>query len=84
MNNRISLVHYSSAPGGIEVLMPGIIRMLPDKEFFVFVIRPPVKEENNVYENTSVKVKHINSGGLPEKTRPQYFMDLIWDLFSFL
>lgn len=56
MNNKILLVHYSSAPGGIEVLMPGIINMLPEKEFLVFVIRPPLKGYINVYQSTPQKV----------------------------
>jgi len=58
VGKRICLVHYSSSPGGIEVLMPEIIRMLPDTVFSVFVIRPPEKEKINVYAGSSAVVKY--------------------------
>lgn len=47
---KICIVHYTSAPGGIEVHIPEIVRLSPGDEFSVFVIRPPVPGENNVYE----------------------------------
>lgn len=56
MKGKICLVHYSSAPGGIEVLMPEIIRMLPGVVFSVFVIRPPERGKINVYEGTGTDV----------------------------
>lgn len=58
MENKICLVHYSSAPGGIEVLIPEIIRMFPDTGFPVFVIRPPVRGGINVYEHSSINVTY--------------------------
>lgn len=58
MIKKICLVHYSSAPGGIELLMPGIISGLPDHEFSVFVIRPPANGEINVYKDSPVKITY--------------------------
>ena len=58
MNRKICLVHYSSAPGGIEVLMPEIIRMLPDTEFSVFVLRPHVSGDVNVYANLNLCITY--------------------------
>ncbi len=58
MGNKVCLVHYSSAPGGIEVLMPEIIRMFPDAGFSVFVIRPPVRGDINVYEQSVINVTY--------------------------
>jgi glycosyltransferase involved in cell wall biosynthesis len=58
VNRKICLVHYSSAPGGIEVLMPEIIRMLPDTEFSVFVLRPTVSGDVNVYENLNLSITY--------------------------
>lgn len=58
MGKRICLVHYSSAPGGIEVLMPEIIRMLPEAEFLIFVIRPPENEKNNVYDGSATDITY--------------------------
>ena len=55
---KICLVHYSSAPGGIEVLMPEIIRMFPDTEFSVFVLRPHVNGSVNVYENLNLSITY--------------------------
>lgn len=53
---RVCLVHYTSAPGGIELLMPEIIRAFPGETFTVFVIRPAGKGEFDVYEGVPVKV----------------------------
>jgi glycosyltransferase involved in cell wall biosynthesis len=53
---KVCLIHYSSAPGGIEVLMPSVIRHFPDIEFSVFVIRPPVRDDVNVYSQTVISI----------------------------
>ena len=37
----IVLVHYSSSPGGIEVILPQIIERLPQYSYSAFIIRPP-------------------------------------------
>jgi glycosyltransferase involved in cell wall biosynthesis len=58
MSKSICLVHYSSAPGGIEVLMPEIIRMFPDTRFSAFVIRPPEKGDINVYDHSQVRITY--------------------------
>ncbi|MCG2810721.1 MAG: glycosyltransferase family 4 protein [Candidatus Aminicenantes bacterium] len=54
----IHLVHLSSHPGGIEVLLPEMIRNISDYHFQVFVIRPPVPGEVNVYQNIHTQVKY--------------------------
>lgn len=64
MKREICLVHYSSAPGGIEVLMPEIIRKMPGTRFRVFVIRPPKKEQINVYEGQGIDVTFGAPGNL--------------------
>jgi glycosyltransferase involved in cell wall biosynthesis len=56
MKYKICLVHYTSAPGGIELLMPEIIKMFPKDTFSAFVIRPPRKGEYNVYNGVPVRV----------------------------
>ncbi|HQJ83600.1 MAG TPA: hypothetical protein PLM01_13955, partial [Bacteroidales bacterium] len=53
---RVCLVHYTSAPGGIELLMPEIIRVFPENTFTIFVIRPAAIGEFDVYEGVPVKV----------------------------
>lgn len=52
----VCIVHYSSAPGGIEVLMPEIIKEMPVNQVKVFVIRPSVKGHLNVYTNCKVPI----------------------------
>lgn len=56
MERRICLVHYSSSPGGIEVLMPEIISMFPGAGFHVFLIRPPERGKINVYDSSPADV----------------------------
>ncbi|MBE0674213.1 MAG: glycosyltransferase, partial [Bacteroidales bacterium] len=58
MEKRICLIHYTSAPGGIEVLMPEIIRGLSGERFSVFVIRPPEKGAISVYEGCNIDVSY--------------------------
>ena len=60
MNIRICIVHYSSAPGGIEVLLPVIMGMHPDIDYSIFILRPPGRECVNVYEN-AVPQPHYGS-----------------------
>lgn len=57
MNDKISLVHLSSGPGGIEVLFPVIIKNMPERSFTAFVIRKE-HNETSVYENTSIAIKY--------------------------
>jgi len=58
---KIHLVHLTSAPGGLEVLLPGIVASLPSYDFSLFVIRPPLKEAPDVYTGTEVE-KNYGSG----------------------
>lgn len=54
-SQRVRLVHLTSAPGGLEVVLPGIITSLPYCDFSVFVIRPPQKDIPDVYEDVKVE-----------------------------
>ena len=58
MKKRIHLVHYSSEPGGIEVLIPVFSRALLYYSYNAFVIRPPRFGQPNIYENSSVTVEY--------------------------
>lgn len=55
---RIHLVHLSSAIGGIEVLLPGIIKRMTAFHFSVFVMRPPLPGRYQVYDGIPVKIKY--------------------------
>lgn len=57
----INLVHFSSAPGGIEILLQDVIRAFTTGTFRVFVIRPPVPGEANVYTNSDVEIVYGNN-----------------------
>lgn len=61
---KICFVHYSSAPGGIEVLIPDIIRMMPGDEVSVFVIRPPSAGEADVYEDSGFDIRYGSANNL--------------------
>jgi glycosyltransferase involved in cell wall biosynthesis len=61
---KICLVHYSSAPGGIEVLIPEIVKLLPEDRFSVFVIRPPLPGDNNVYAHSDLDVTYGSADNL--------------------
>lgn len=62
MNKKVHYVHFSSRPGGIEVLLPNMIRNLKHYEIFAFVLRPVIMNEKNVYDQVSVKVSYGTSG----------------------
>lgn len=49
MERSICLVHFNKTPGGIELLLPGIIRAFSQRVFHIFVIRP--SKGPSVYEN---------------------------------
>lgn len=55
---EIHLVHSSSGAGGLEVLLPGIIRRLAGYRFSVFVIRPHQSGAYNVYKETREEIKY--------------------------
>jgi glycosyltransferase involved in cell wall biosynthesis len=50
----IHIIHFSSRPGGIEVLIPRIIKGLKKYSFRIFVFRPP--SETNIYESSNFSV----------------------------
>ncbi len=54
----IHFVHFTSRPGGIEVLLPEIIDHMPAHAFQAFVIRPPAEGQGNVYEGKDVAVTY--------------------------
>jgi len=54
MERSICLVHFNKTPGGIELLLPGIIRSFSSREFHIFVIRP--SEGPSVYENLDCEI----------------------------
>jgi glycosyltransferase involved in cell wall biosynthesis len=58
VGKKICLVHYRSAPGGIEVLLPGIIKGLQSQKFNVFVIRPPSAVSPSVYSGMNVDISY--------------------------
>jgi len=66
---KICLVHYSSAPGGIEILIPEIVRLLPGDSFSVFVIRPPLPGDNNVYAHSDLDVTYGSADNIPAAFR---------------
>lgn len=56
LRKRVHFVHLSSRPGGIEVLLPVIIKAMPEWEFNAFVARRPAPGEPNVYDNQNISV----------------------------
>jgi glycosyltransferase involved in cell wall biosynthesis len=58
LGQNLYFVHYSSKPGGIEVLLPTIINGLKDHQINAFVIRPSVSSDKNVYDGLPVKVNY--------------------------
>ncbi len=64
MRNKICLVHYSSAPGGIEVRLPAIINRLMSREFNVFVIRPHPEDIPSVYSGMNVEQNYGSRSNL--------------------
>jgi glycosyltransferase involved in cell wall biosynthesis len=72
-NQKICLIHMSSAPGGIEVLLPEIIAGFPGKEFISFVIRPDIFNSPSVYNGLNHKVFHGSASNLIA----------VWKLFRF-
>lgn len=61
---KVCLVHYSSAPGGIEVLIPETIKRLSGYVFSAFVIRPPAVGVVNVYQGTGLAVRYGSAGNM--------------------
>lgn len=64
IRSTLCLVHYTSAPGGIELLMPDIISSLHDEHFSVFVIRPPKAGAYNVYDGMPLSITYGSGNNL--------------------
>lgn len=64
MKSTLCLVHYTSAPGGIELLLPDIINSLGEERCSVFVIRPPGAGKFNVYDGLPVNVSYGSDNNL--------------------
>jgi glycosyltransferase involved in cell wall biosynthesis len=64
VKSTVCFVHYTSAPGGIELLMPDIISSLDGERRSVFVIRPPVAGKFNVYDGVPVSVTYGSANNL--------------------
>jgi glycosyltransferase involved in cell wall biosynthesis len=54
----VNLVHLNSSPGGIEVLLPGIIKALNNFDFSVFVIRSKPNSLPSVYGELEYRVTY--------------------------
>lgn len=50
LENSVCIVHFSSFPGGAEVLIPEIVIGCPDKKFIPFVIRPDNNNSVSIYD----------------------------------
>jgi len=57
-HNKIILILWRDKPGGIEVLLPDIIKNCNDITFEVFVLRKKVKIEISVFDNTTINVTY--------------------------
>ncbi len=55
--STVNLVHLSSGPGGIELLLPVIVKNIQDRSFAAFVIRTN-HDANGVYEGVHIPVKY--------------------------
>ena len=53
----IHIIHFSSRPGGIEVLIPVFVKALPNYFFSTFVIRKPNKDDANIYNVLNAPTK---------------------------
>lgn len=55
---KVHLIHFSSRPGGIEVIIPEMVRSLPEFLFSSFVLRPNILKAPNIYRNLNIKVTY--------------------------
>lgn len=60
---KIHFVHYDAGPGGMEVLLPVIIKELKNFKFSVFLLRSK-KEGINVYDGTPVPIQYGDDSNL--------------------
>jgi glycosyltransferase involved in cell wall biosynthesis len=62
MRRKVNIVHFTSQPGGIEVIIPQMVENLNDIFFSSFVIRPSKLGEENIYDGVSVGVSYGTKG----------------------
>jgi len=55
---KIQIIHFTSSPGGIEVLMPQIINNMLEYKFESFVIRPSSGNKVNIYNKLKIPVTY--------------------------
>jgi glycosyltransferase involved in cell wall biosynthesis len=65
VRRQIHILHFSSQPGGIEVLLPGIIRNIHEYSFSVFVIRPELSAANSIYSKPEINITFGSEKHLP-------------------
>lgn len=61
----VHIVHFSSRPGGFEVLFPVIVNELTDYHFKAYVIRKPFEDQENIYNSMKIPVEY----GSHDKTK---------------
>lgn len=66
---KIHLVHLTTAPGGLEVILPMIVKSLPAFEFRAFIIRPETGKRPDVYEGTGIVRKYGSGNNLVAAAR---------------
>jgi glycosyltransferase involved in cell wall biosynthesis len=69
--NYVNLVHFSSRPGGIEMILPVIITAMPGYAFKSFVIHQPAPDDVNVYDMMQIPV--VYGKGIRARTFLQIF-----------
>jgi glycosyltransferase involved in cell wall biosynthesis len=62
MITRVHFVHFSTQPGGIEVLLPILIKKLQSVIFNSFVLRPSEKNKINIYCNIAINIVYGEKG----------------------
>lgn len=56
MVSMLHFIHFNCTPGGIEVLMPNLIKALSEQKISVFIIRPCKNKEYSVYKDQDVEI----------------------------
>jgi len=72
MSENIHFTHLSSGPGGLELLLPVVIKNMPDRSFSAFVIRSR-HMKHSVYEDMPVTIKYGSNRNIPA-----YFKTLMY------
>lgn len=63
-NRQVVFVHYSSLPGGIEVILPKVIDHFQQYLFSAFVIRPHTPGKPDVYAGKEINVRYGSESNL--------------------